>query len=112
MYDDPPPPRPPSQPLLATGWQRGCGLTIMILGIVMTSLSGLCTGAMTIADLSSGSHGGGDVNLTGIQFVVGGPFIILGGLMWLGGWALSRKRQAPADSQAGDDGPGPTSPPA
>ena len=110
MSETPPQEPGAAQPVLASGWKRGCGLTIMILGIVMTAHSGLCTGAMTIADLSSGGHGGGEVNLTGVQYVVGGPFIILGGLMWLGGWALSRKLQAPADSQAGDDGPAPTSP--
>ncbi|SRR5579885_1972262 len=95
------------QPILAPGWRRGCGLTIMILGIALTVLSGLCTGAMTIADLSDGGRGGGDVNLSGIQYIVGGPFILIGGLMWWGGWALSRKKPMAADPprQGRLDGP-------
>jgi hypothetical protein len=39
---------PPPQRLLASGWQRGCGQMIMIFGIGLTMLSGLCTMGMTI----------------------------------------------------------------
>jgi hypothetical protein len=74
---------------MAPGWRRGCGLTIMILGILLTSVSGLCTAGMTISDLSSG---GGELNLSGIQYIVGGPFILIGALMWWGGHALGKVR--------------------
>ena len=86
---------------MAPGWRRGCGLTIMILGIIMTVLSGLCTAGMTIGDLSGG---GGDINLSGIQFIVGGPFILIGALMWWGGHALSRVKPPPGPP-AGGSGP-------
>ena len=98
------PPGPqPGAPIMAPGWRRGCGLTIMILGIVMTVLSGLCTAGMTIGDLSSGGGGGGDLNLSGIQFIVGGPFILIGALMWWGGHALSRVKPPPGPT-AGSTG--------
>ena len=85
---------------MAPGWRRGCGLTIMILGILLTSVSGLCTAGMTISDLSSGG-GGGDVNLSGIQYIVGGPFILVGALMWWGGHALSRVKPPPGPPAGG-----------
>jgi hypothetical protein len=86
-------PTPPetTQPLMAPGWRRGCGLTIMILGILVTAASGLCTAAMTVDQM--GSHGGGEINLDGIQYIIGGPVILVGALMWWGGWAMSRKKQ-------------------
>ena len=79
------------QPLLATGWQRGCGQLIMAFGILLTMFSGLCTMGMTIADLSDGGHHHGDINLTGIQYIIGAPFIVLGALIWWAGSALRRK---------------------
>lgn len=82
---------PGPQPVLASGWQRGCGQMVMLFGIMLTLFSGLCTMGMTIADLSdSGSHSG-DINLSGIQYIVGAPFIVLGALIWWGGSALRRK---------------------
>jgi len=63
----------------------------MLFGIALTLLSGLCTFGMTIADLSDSGHHGGEINLTGIQFIVGAPFIVIGTLIWWGGWALRRK---------------------
>ncbi len=66
----------------------------MVLGIGLTMLSGLCTVGMTIADLSAEGHHGGDVNLTGIQYVLGAPFIVIGALIWWGGWAVGRKGRA------------------
>ena len=116
MSDAPPPPAesPPSEgppgpvPVLAPTWKRGCGLTIMILGIILTAFSGLCTAGMTISDISSGGGGGGDVNLSGVQYVVGGPFILIGALMWWGGWALSKAKPTPPGSMP----PVPPTPPA
>ncbi len=61
----------------------------MMLGIALTMLSGLCTMGMTIADLSDSGHHGGDINLSGI--IVGLPFVVIGALIWWGGWALRRK---------------------
>ena len=91
-------------PVLAPTWKRGCGLTIMILGIILTAFSGLCTAGMTIGDMTSGGGGGGDLNLSGVQYVVGGPFILIGALMWWGGARLKRLPQFP-------DPGGPPSPP-
>jgi hypothetical protein len=84
------------QPVLAPGWQRGCGLTIMMCGIALTTLSGLCTMGMTIADLSDSGHHGGDVNLSGIQYIFGAPFVVIGALIWWGGWALRRRHPGAA----------------
>lgn len=82
---------PGPQPVLASGWQRGCGQIIMIFGIMLTLFSGLCTMGMTIVDLSdSGSHGG-ELDLRGVQYFVGTPFIVLAALIWWGGSALRRK---------------------
>jgi hypothetical protein len=76
----------------------------MILGIALTTLSGLCTMGMTIADLSDSGGHGGDINLSGIQYIFGAPFILIGALIWWGGWALGRKNRArlrrPAFEQA------------
>jgi hypothetical protein len=96
------------QNVLAPGWQRGCGQLIMILGIALTTLSGLCTMGMTIADLSDSGHHGGDINLSGIQYIFGLPFILIGALIWWGGWALSRKNRgatASAGLRPGNDDP-------
>jgi hypothetical protein len=78
----------------------------MILGIIMTAVSGLFTAGMTIGDLSSGGGGGGELNLSGIQFVVGGPFILIGALLWWGGHALSRVKPPPGPT-TGSTGSGP-----
>ena len=69
---------------------------IMILGIGLTMLSGLCTLGMTIVDLSDTGHHGGDLDLRGIQYIVGLPFVVIGALIWWGGWALGRKPRATA----------------
>ena len=107
MADDP----GQAQPVLATDWQRGCGLSIMVAGIGLTMLSGLCTVGMTIADLSDTGPHGGEVNLTGIQYLFGAPFIVIGALIWWGGWALSRKGRVAAPPagpppEGGGQGPG------
>jgi hypothetical protein len=96
---------------MAPGWRRGCGLTIMIIGIIMTVLSGLCTAGMTIGDLTSGGGGGGELNLSGVQFIVGGPFILIGALMWWGGHALSRAKPPPGSPPGPAAGSGGSEPP-
>ena len=103
---------PQGAPVLAPSWKRGCGLTIMIIGIIMTAFSGICTAGMTIGDMTSGGGGGGDLNLTGVQFVVGGPFILIGALLWWGGWALSKAKPSGGSRQAGPAGGPPPAPPA
>ena len=100
---------PLPQPLLAAGWHRGCGQMIMIFGIGLTMLSGLCTMGMTIADLSDSGHHSGEINLRGIQYIFGAPFILIGALIWWGGWALRRKAPGaavPADDPPNNDHPG------
>jgi hypothetical protein len=97
------------QPLLASGWQSGCGQMVMIFGIGLTTLSGLCTMGMKVADLSSSGHHGGDIDLSGIQYIVGEPFVLIGALIWWGGWALHRKAlgaAVPADDPPNNDHPG------
>ena len=84
----------------------------MIIGIIMTAFSGICTAGMTIGDLTGGGGGGGDLNLSGVQFVVGGPFILIGALMWWGGWALSKAKPSGGSGQPGPGGGPPPSPPA
>ena len=100
---------PQPQPLLASAWQRGCGQMIMILGIGLTTLSGLCTMGMTIADLSDSGHHGGEIDLRGIQYIMGAPFILVGALIWWGGSALRRKAPGaavPAGGPPNNDHPG------
>ena len=60
---------------------------MMLFGIALTLLSF----GMTIADLSDGEYHGAEINLSGVQFIVGTPFIVIGTLIWWGGWALRRK---------------------
>ena len=108
---DGPPPQGP--PVLAPTWKRGCGLTIMIIGIIVTAFSGICTAGMTIGDMTGGGGGGGgDLNLSGIQFVVGGPFILIGALLWWGGWALSKAKPSGSATPPGPAGGPPPNPPA
>jgi len=46
--------------------------------------------------LSDSGHHGGDVNLSGIQYILGLPFVVVGALIWWGGWALRRKYRSAA----------------
>ena len=103
---------PQGAPVLAPTWKRGCGLTIMIIGIIMTAFSGICTAGMTIGDMTSGGGGGGDLNLTGVQFIVGGPFVLVGALLWWGGRALSKAKPSGGSSPPGPSGGQPPAPPA
>lgn len=81
----------------------------MLIGIGMTVVSGLCTTAFMIGDITGNS--GGEINLSGIEFVIGGPFILVGALMWWGGARL--KRLPPAvDPNVFGDPPPPAPPPA
>jgi hypothetical protein len=96
---------PPPQP---TSGRRIFGIIIMLFGIAMTVISGLCTTIFMVNDLTSGSGGGGDINLSGIEFIVGGPFIVVGALMWWGGARLKRPRpNAKQDVTALGDPPPP-----
>lgn len=99
-------PVPPVRP--ASG-RRVFGIILMLLGIAMTVISGLCTGAFMVGDIvDGGGGGGGDINLSGIEFIVGGPFILVGALMWWGGARLKRPRStARQDVAAFGDPPAP-----
>jgi hypothetical protein len=88
-----PPPRPSSG-------RRIFGIIVMLLGIAMTVISGLCTTVFMVNDMTTSSGGGGDINLSGIEFIVGGPFILVGALMWWGGARLKRPRPNPKQDVA------------
>ncbi len=80
----------------------------MLIGIAMTVVSGLCTAGFMIDDLSTGGGGGGEINLSGIEFVIGGPFILIGALMWWGGARLKRVPSTPDRNGPGEP---PSAPP-
>jgi hypothetical protein len=86
------PVEPPEGAASGSTARRVFGIILLVLGIGMTLVSGLCTAGMTIADLTSGG-GGGEINLSGIQFIVGGPFIVIGALMWWGGHRLAKPKK-------------------
>ena len=88
------PVEPPEGAASGSTARRVFGIILLVLGVGMTLVSGLCTAGMTIADLtSSGGGGGGEINLTGVQFIVGGPFILIGALMWWGGHRLAKAKK-------------------
>jgi len=80
----PPPALPPPY-----GAKRVIGIIIMALGIALTVGSGLCTTVFMVNDMTS--SGGGEINLSGVEFIIGGPFILIGALMWWGGARLKRR---------------------
>ncbi len=81
------PPLPPLPP--PYGAKRVIGIIVMVLGIALTAASGLCTTVFMVDDMTS--SGGGEINLSGVEFIVGGPFILIGALMWWGGARLKRR---------------------
>ena len=100
------PPVPPLSP--PTTIRRVIGIIIMLLGIGMTVVSGLCTTAFMIGDLT-GNTGGGELNLSGVEFIVGGPFILVGAVMWWGGARLKRRPVVRPDPNVFGDPPPPAS---
>lgn len=94
MSDQPPVPQPPLVTSPPSG-RRIFGIIVMLLGIGMTVVSGLCTTVFMVGDMTGSSGGGGDINLSGIEFIIGGPFILIGALMWWGGARLKRPRPSP-----------------
>jgi hypothetical protein len=102
----------PQPPLLASppSGRRIFGIIVMLLGIGMTVVSGLCTTAFMVGDMTG--SGGGEINLSGIEFIIGGPFILIGALMWWGGARLKRPRPSPPpDPNAFGAPPGGEGPP-
>ena len=81
------PPSSPAPPTPPTA-RRIIGIIIMLIGIGMTVVSGLCTTAFMIGDMTG--NGGGEIDLSGVEFIIGGPFILIGALMWWGGARLKR----------------------
>ena len=81
----PPAPTPPPP----YGAKRVIGIIIMLLGIALTAVSGLCTTVFMVSDMAG--NGGGEINLSGVEFIIGGPFILIGALMWWGGARLKRR---------------------
>lgn len=107
MSDQAPvPPPPPASP--PPSGRRVFGIILMLIGIAMTVISGLCTTAFMVGDMTGSSGGGGDINLSGIEFIIGGPFILIGALMWWGGARLKRPRPSPPpDPKVFGDPPSP-----
>lgn len=67
-------------------------ILLLVLGAVLTILSGACTGLFFVGFLIDSSTGpelsGADLWMA--PLVVGGPFILVGALMWWGGAKLRR----------------------
>ena len=101
-----PAPTPASPPPAPPSFRRVIGIIIMLFGIGMTVVSGLCTTAFMIGDLT-GNTSGGELNLSGVEFIVGGPFILVGALMWWGGARLKRPAAPAAPNVLGDRPPPP-----
>ena len=73
------------------------GTILLAFGILLTVGSGLCTGVLTVAfffDSGGGPELSGE-DLWMLPLMFGGPFVIVGALMWWGGAAL-RGKQRPA----------------
>jgi len=80
------------------GW-RAFGVLLVAAGIFLTVVSGLCTGAILL-DPGGGGPELGD--LSGAALVIGGPFILVGVLLWWGGVKAFRKgKRAQAAARAG-----------
>jgi choline-glycine betaine transporter len=94
MYD--PASKPAGAPDAGLGW-RLFGVLLVIAGVLLTGFSGLCTAAV-LMDPGGGPELG---DLTSAAIVVGGPFILVGLLMWWGGVkAFKKGRRAQAALQA------------
>ncbi len=91
--------------------RRIFGIIVMLLGIAMTVISGLCTTVFMVNDMTSSGGGGGDINLSGIEFIIGGPFILVGALLWWGGARLKRPRPIPPDPKVFGEPPAEQGPP-
>jgi hypothetical protein len=74
---------------------RVLGLILLLLGVLLTGASGLCTAAFIIPALGRGREGFGII----LPFMFGGPFILIGTLMSWGGWRLSRRKPPPYDAR-------------
>ncbi len=73
------------------------GSVVFILGLLLTAGSGLCTGVLMFTFALDGNTGpelSGD-GLFMIPLVFGGPFILIGALMWWGGRALRGGKPPP-----------------
>lgn len=108
MYD--PASQPPGgAPDVGLGW-RVFGVLLVVLGIATAGLAGLCTTAVVL-DPGGGPELG---DLTGAALVIGGPFILIGLLLWWGGVRAFRKgkraRAAQLAAAPGSDA-GPPQPP-
>jgi hypothetical protein len=76
--------------------RRVIGMILLVLGILLTVGSGLCTsiGVITmIGDGSGGEMSGG--GMIGLVIFVGSWFFVPGALMWWGGLKLRRGRKPP-----------------
>jgi hypothetical protein len=79
------------------GW-RAFGVLLIVAGIFLTVVSGVCTTAILL-DPSGGPELG---DLSGAALVIGGPFILVGVLLWWGGVRAFRKgKRARAAAQTG-----------
>jgi hypothetical protein len=84
--------RPPSTARLVIG------TLLLVLGMVLTGGAGLCTGLFSLIFLFDGGSG---PELSGegmfiIPFIYGGPFILIGALLWWIGVVVRGKRRVKA----------------
>ena len=68
------------------GW-RFFGVLLVVSGVVLTGVSGLCTTAV-LMDPGGGPELG---DLSSAAIVIGGPFILIGLLLWWGGVRAYKK---------------------
>lgn len=89
------PPTDPGAP--ASSARYVIGSVVFVLGLLLTVGSGLCSGVLALVfvfDSNTGPEFSG-ANLFVLPLVFGGPFIVIGSLMWWGGRALRGSKPPP-----------------
>jgi hypothetical protein len=75
--------------------RRGCAATaLIVVGLLILIPSGLCTGFMTIGPLVAaifGSKQYASTDMVQIALMIGGPFVLVGGVLTWIGFAMRRR---------------------
>ncbi|HXI86982.1 MAG TPA: hypothetical protein VNH64_05955 [Parvularculaceae bacterium] len=76
----------------------GCAFALIVVGILWTVLSGLCTATFTISPLFSGD--GNPAGIIGLALAIGLPSIVIGLALWVIGhkWLEESRRRRSGDS--------------